>query len=367
MPDNIQPPAEGNNIEQLLSQLSPEELEQLATALSADMQNPAAHEGGESVSGLAQAIESHLGQSPEAEVPEAAPEKVAALNFVKSASYIEGFLNHALDNGVAVKQAVDLYDQALSSTISNLRKEAAESKAEEKKESKKHEKSETIKQEKKEHEDMEQEKMAAYYEGVFSRAREYGFSDRQTANLLKAAAEPNTPFDDQFTKTMVEGPYKNSLQGKLMQDMAERTGANAPDARSGINTDGLQYMHSNPLARSTIEGGELMGDRSGMELNDQPPMPGASEKMQMLLAKLKGQAGDFGGQLSEMAHKGMDQASALGHQGMDYIGEHPAQAAIAALLAGGGAYGARKLMHRDDGKAQKTAAAVNFLRATLSR
>jgi len=330
MPENIQPPAEGNNIEQLLSQLSPEELQQLATALSADMQNPEAHEGGESVAGLAQAIESHLGQSPESEVPEAAPEKVAALNFVKSASYIEGFLNHALDNGVAVKQAVDLYDQALSSTISNLRKEAAESKAEEKKESKKHEKSETIKQEKKEHEAMKQEKMAAYYDGVFSRAREYGFTDRQTANLLKAAADGDeTALTDAW----------------------------------GLEPSGT----------------------TGTKLNDQPPMPNASEKMQMLLAKLKGQAGAFGGQLSEMAHKGMDQAgafggqlsemahkgmdqaSALGHQGMDYIGAHPEQAAIAALLAGGGAYGAHKLMHRNDDKAQKTAAAVNFLRATLPR
>lgn len=344
MPDNIQPPAEGNNIEQLLSQLSPEELEQLATALSADMQNPAAHEGGESVSGLAQAIESHLGQSPEAEVPEAAPEKVAALNFVKSASYIEGFLNHALDNGVAVKQAVDLYDQALSSTISNLRKEAAESKAEEKKESKKHEKSETIKQEKKEHEDMKQEKMAAYYEGVFSRAREYGFTDRQTANLLKAAGDAD----------------EAALAESFGEEPSGRTG-------TGLSSKDLDLMSMFPVNHDRIQGGGIMGNHSGTELNDQPPMPGASEKLQMLMAKLKGQAGEFGGQLSEMAHKGMDQASALGHQGMDHIGQHPEQAAIAALLAGGGAYGAHKLMHRNDNKAQKTAAAVNFLRATLPR
>jgi hypothetical protein len=43
----------------------------------------------------------------------------------------------------------------------------------------------------------------------------------------------------------------------------------------------------------------------------------------------------------------------------------PGQAALAALVAGGGAYGAHKLMHRNDDKDQKTAAAVNFLKTHL--
>jgi hypothetical protein len=115
----------------LISQLSPEELEHLASQISGDMQHPGEqadgmHEGGEDeVAGLAHAIQQHLAQNPEAGLEGAAPEKMAALQFVKSASYIEGFIKQALDRGVGISQAVDLYDNALSRTITQLNKQSA--------------------------------------------------------------------------------------------------------------------------------------------------------------------------------------------------------------------------------------------------
>jgi len=117
---------EGGGIEHLLSQLSPEELEELATQLSGDMQHPDQHEGGEDVAQLAHSIQGHLDQSPAAspEAP-AEPEKMAALGMIKSAAYIEGFINQALHHGANVKQAVDLYDQALTQTIEAMNKTAA--------------------------------------------------------------------------------------------------------------------------------------------------------------------------------------------------------------------------------------------------
>ena len=117
---------EGGDVEELLAQLSPEELEQLAQALSGEMQNPEQHEGGEDVAHLAQAIQGHLGENPEAmTAPGMPPEKAAAFDMIKSASYIEGFINQALVNGISVKQAVDLYDQALTETVEALSKTAA--------------------------------------------------------------------------------------------------------------------------------------------------------------------------------------------------------------------------------------------------
>jgi hypothetical protein len=108
------PEGGAQGMEQLLSQLSPEELEHLATELSANMQHPEAQEGGEDVAELAQAIQEHLAQSPEAVAgPEVSPEKAAAFEILKSASCIEGFIKEALASGLNVGQAVDLYDQEL--------------------------------------------------------------------------------------------------------------------------------------------------------------------------------------------------------------------------------------------------------------
>jgi hypothetical protein len=104
-------------IEQLISQLSPEEVQQLIQ----ELEGGGAGAGGDDTANLSQAIEGHLAETPEASVPEAPEEKQAALSFVKSASYIHGFLKYATDQGVDIHQAVDLYDSALSQAIHDLK------------------------------------------------------------------------------------------------------------------------------------------------------------------------------------------------------------------------------------------------------
>ena len=177
-PESGAPQEGGDEIDQLLAQLSPEELEQLATELSQDIDGGGAgaepQAGGEHISQLAQAIAAHLQGNPEASLggpgaeagagappadpaaagglpPEAGaapvegadpqadpaaggipPEALAqlsakqgALEFVKSAEYIESFLNRGLEQGFTVKEAVDIYDQALGVTIENLRSDVS--------------------------------------------------------------------------------------------------------------------------------------------------------------------------------------------------------------------------------------------------
>jgi hypothetical protein len=115
----------GVDVEQILSQLSPEELQELVAQLTQGEGAPAAPAvGGDDVAGLSQNIESHLAQNPEAQVPGMEPEKAAALDFVKSAHYIEGFIKQALDYGLAVDQAVNMYDSALTTTVDTMKKEA---------------------------------------------------------------------------------------------------------------------------------------------------------------------------------------------------------------------------------------------------
>lgn len=173
---------EGDEIDQLLSQLSPEELEQLAAELAADMGG--AHAGADAGAGhedvgqLAQAIQAHLAQNPEAGLgaeegidPAQLEQKTAALNFVKSAEYIEGFLNQAIDRGYNVKQAVDMYDHALTQTVQAVKQAEFAPKQEVEKVA----------------EEIDT-KTAAYYEGVIERAREYGLSDSQALEFVKSAA-----------------------------------------------------------------------------------------------------------------------------------------------------------------------------------
>jgi hypothetical protein len=114
----------GVDVEQILSQLSPEELQELIAQLTQAEGAPAA--GEDDVAGLSQNIESHLAQNPEAQVPGMEPEKAAALDFVKSAHYIEGFIKQALDYGLEVDQAVNMYDSALTTTVDTMKKEAAD-------------------------------------------------------------------------------------------------------------------------------------------------------------------------------------------------------------------------------------------------
>lgn len=185
------------DIEQLLSQLSPEELERLAVELAGDMDGGAPAGDDPQVHELAEAIAAHLQQNPEASLPqggemppmagpgagsegpqEAALAQLAAktgsLNFVKSAAYIESFIGRAIEYGVSVKQAVDMYDSALVSTINMLSnprhvvdtgstKIAAAN-------------------------DID-EKTAAYHEGLLERAREYGLSDKVAFELVCEAME----------------------------------------------------------------------------------------------------------------------------------------------------------------------------------
>jgi hypothetical protein len=201
-------PAGGSEIDELLSKLSPEELEQLANELAGDIQGGGGEEG--NVAELANAISQHLGEHPEvaelagpaAGADEAALAKQSAVNFIKSAEYVEGFLQQALGRGLDIKQAVDMYDAAFSATLSEIK--TSELKGNQTKldvdhdgkieasdlaalrAHKKHEDSETPAEEKKEHED---EKTAAYYEGVLERAREYGLSDAEAIQVVKEALD----------------------------------------------------------------------------------------------------------------------------------------------------------------------------------
>ena len=181
---------EDGGIEQLLAQLPPEQLEQLATALSADMQDPQASQGGDDITQLAHAIQAHLSQNPEASVDLPDQEQAAALDSVKSASYIEGFIKQAVERGIAVDQAVSMYDNILSSTIGQLKQ--AELKG-------KQHKLDVDGDGKIEASDLkklragknrkDETKVAAYYEGILERSREYGFQDHNTITFVKEANE----------------------------------------------------------------------------------------------------------------------------------------------------------------------------------
>jgi hypothetical protein len=258
-------PDEDAHLDQMLSQLSPEELDQLAEQLAGEMQGgPAAgpEGGGEDVGELAQAIEQHLSQNPEASIPQAAPEKMAALEFVKSASYIEGFLNQAIDRGVSVKQAIDMYDQSLTNTIISLKHAELKGnqhkldvdcdgkiEAEDLKKLREGNKGKTAELKGNQHkldadhdgkieaEDLkklredakgktaeelrEEIKTAAYYEGVIERAREHGLSDYDAVNFVKEAVArkrnpgQRKPFKSKRAKVS-ENPgstFKNFVKG----------------------------------------------------------------------------------------------------------------------------------------------------------
>lgn len=152
-------------IEHMLSQLSPEQMDQLASQLSADIQHPEQHEGDDTAE-LAQAIQEHLEQNPEAAAPEASPEKMAALNLMKSAEYIEGFLNQATFSGVSIKEAVDIYDHTLVNALNEIKTAAAKEK---------HELEESAEEEEAEHKNKEEKldelKKSAYFQGLVERAR----------------------------------------------------------------------------------------------------------------------------------------------------------------------------------------------------
>lgn len=199
-------PAEDQELEQLLSQLSPEEIEQLASELANEMQG--GQEGSsemEQLPELAAAIEQQLGQNPEvAEALAPSPEmteetmaKQSAINFIKSAEYVEGFLEQAVGRGMNLKQAVELYDTAFSATLNQLK--TSELKGDQHKldvdgdgkieadDLKK------LREDKKKEAEMIDEKTAAYYEGVIERCREYGMTDDQAIEFVKSSAAVKIP------------------------------------------------------------------------------------------------------------------------------------------------------------------------------
>jgi len=268
---------EGDEIDQLLSQLSPEELEQLATELAGDIQGGGAEEDGQ-VGALAQAIAAHLSEQPEAEAM-----KSAELDFVKSAEYIEGFLGRAVEYGASVKQAVDLYDQALSHTTELLKSAKlvgdqhkldvdndGKIEAEDLKklrEGKKKEaalvgdqhkldvdndgkiEAEDLKKlrEGKKKEEHVDEKTAAYYEGVLERAREYGISDADTLAFVKAAM-----FSTKSVGEALKSGYNKSkafMSGAMKGNKADMVSGEGSNAfYKGKQTASFVRRNKKPLA-----------------------------------------------------------------------------------------------------------------------
>ena len=112
-------------IEHLISQLSPEEVQQLVSELEG-AEGGAASQEHAPLPDIAQAIEQHLGSNPDvaglmAQQGVEGQEKQSAINFIKSAAYVEGFLEQALNCGADIKTAVDLYEQAFTKTCALLK------------------------------------------------------------------------------------------------------------------------------------------------------------------------------------------------------------------------------------------------------
>jgi len=201
-----QPSPEGGEqeLESLLSQMSPEEIEQLATELASEMQGQPAEDEAAQIPELAAAIEQHLGQHPDVaeatapapDMPEEVMAKQSAINFIKSAEYVEGFLEQAVGRGMNLKQAVELYDTAFSTTLNQLK--TSELKGDQ-------HKLDTDNDGKIEAEDLKKlregkknpvdEKTAAYYEGVLERCREHGLSDSQALEIVKNANAAKNLFE----------------------------------------------------------------------------------------------------------------------------------------------------------------------------
>ena len=231
-------------IEQMIAQLSPEELQQLTQELAAQ------EGGGDETAGLAQAIEGHLAETPEASVPEAPAEKQAALSMVKSASYIQGFIKHAVAQGADVSEAVDLYDSALTHAIHDLKVAALHGKQT---------KLDIDNDGKIEASDLaklrasgKNKEKKAYYTGVFERAMEYGLSEKQAYELIKQA-----------------NPGRRGLsfgKGNLQPD-GSRSSAGAPPEALGtlnpmLNADG----RIGALANVTQDDGKLRDLQSILQM-----------------------------------------------------------------------------------------------------
>ena len=237
-------------IEHLLSQLSPEELEQLVNEVTQMQQGQgnglegAVHgEEAEQIPGVAAGIEQQLSQHPEVAeqtAPQPNPDeamlaKQSAINFIKSANYVEGFLEQALGRGLGLKQAVELYDSAFTTTFNQLKQ--SELKGGQKKldvdGDGKIEGSDLalLREGKKKSEDSVDEKTAAYYEGVLERAREYGMSDAEAIQVVKEAMEKAAGKESVLSRgatalgTAVGGAVRGAkMIGKNVKSVAKDTG-----------------------------------------------------------------------------------------------------------------------------------------------
>jgi len=253
-------------LDQLLAQLSPEEIEQLAQELANEMEG-GAPEGDstelEQIPELAAAIEQQLGQNPEvAEATAPAPEmteevmaKQSAINFIKSAEYVEGFLEQAVGRGMNLKQAVELYDTAFSTTFQQLK--TSELKGDQHKLDLNNNNkidSEDLKNLRAGKKDKVDEKTAAYYEGVLERCREYGLSDEQAIDFVKSAA----PLQSAFQAAMSRGKAV-AAKGK---NMASETASKAKNVASDVFEKAKSTTKKHQLA-SGAAGGLAVGGVAG--------------------------------------------------------------------------------------------------------
>lgn len=240
-------------LEQLIEQLSPEEVEQLVAQLEGPAAEPQLHE-------LAEAIEGQVGANPqvaEALAPqEGAPQEVldkqSAIKFIKSASYVEGFLEQAISRGADLKTAVDLYDQAFSSTFNQLKiseLKGDQHKLDVDKDGKiEGEDLKKLRATEDKTEDKVEEKTAAYYEGVLEQARSLGFTDDEALDIVKSAANSAQRRKARRAAARAQGA---SAQGASAQSTPS---AAAPQLEPipGYSSKGVSKgIHRGPLASAT--------------------------------------------------------------------------------------------------------------------
>jgi hypothetical protein len=262
MPTEATAPEAGEEaqLDALLSQLSPEEIEQLAQELANEMEG-GSPEGDaaqlEQIPELAAAIEQQLGQNPEvaeatAPTPDMTEEvmaKQSAINFIKSAEYVEGFLEQAVNRGMNLKQAVELYDTAFSTTLNQLK--TSELKGDQHKldvDGDGKIEADDLKKlrEGKKNDDVD-EKTAAYYEGVLERCREHGLSDAQAIEIVKSAAPLKTTFETIMNK------------GKSLATKTKDTASGAANKAKNVASDTFEKAKDSVKKHKGILQGPAMG------------------------------------------------------------------------------------------------------------
>ena len=269
--EGAMPEGEDAGLDELLAQLSPEEIEQLASELAGQMEGAPQENEAEQIPELAAAIEQQLGNNPEVAeatapapgLPEEALAKQSAINFIKSAEYVEGFLEQAVNRGIGLKQAVELYDNAFTTTFHQLKSSDLKGDQHEldvDKDGKiEGEDLKNLRGDKKETSEAADEKTAAYYEGVIERCREYGMTDAQAIEFVKTAK-----FSDYIPKMApTRGRAMNGGNLQARQRAAnqryekELKGVNKHNAKVKENWKGVgtSIKEKAPLAGGAAAGG----------------------------------------------------------------------------------------------------------------